>query len=229
MRGRVGIHLPLKGGESAPDLIGGRLAEGDRVGVFFRYPWRAFSRNRRAPPRPAPAPHPVAQRAGRDAVLGADVADRLVGVLIGVANLRPGFGRQVWCHGGPLLRSITGPTPFDPANARGPGKCFGLRKTGSIQSKIVVAKHTSHPLSRMLASPPPFTTGRRSPAQVGRSRLCRETAPLLPDQRYAVKEYLPNRCPPHGHVMSELALAQPVFHRALPGHDHRKEVPTAWL
>ena len=51
----------------------------------------------RAPPPPVPAPHAVAQRAGRNAVLGADVRDRPVGVLVVVADLRPGFGREGWC------------------------------------------------------------------------------------------------------------------------------------
>ena len=36
--------------------------------------------------------HPVAQRAGGDAVRGADVLDRPAGVLIGVTDFRPGFG-----------------------------------------------------------------------------------------------------------------------------------------
>jgi hypothetical protein len=43
-----------------------------------------------------PAPHAVAQRAGADAVLGADVLDRSGGVLVGVADMRPGFAGRFW-------------------------------------------------------------------------------------------------------------------------------------
>ena len=74
---------------------------------------RAFARDRRAPPRPAPAPHAVAQRAGRDAVLGADVLDRPLGVLVVVADLRPGFAGRfavAWWSFLTVRRSANAPT-----------------------------------------------------------------------------------------------------------------------
>ena len=60
--------------------------------------WRALARDRRTPPRPFPAPDAVAQRAGADAVLGADRIDRPIGVFVVVADSRPRAARRVWHH-----------------------------------------------------------------------------------------------------------------------------------
>ena len=65
---------------------------------------RSLARDRRAPRRPAPAPPAVAQRGRADAALGADVGDRPVGVLVFVADLRPGFGAEFGHDGSLSLR-----------------------------------------------------------------------------------------------------------------------------
>ena len=92
---------------------------------------RTFARDRLAPPRPAPAPHTVAQRAGRDAVLGADILDRPLGVLVVVADLRPGDACQSWRYGGALggcVRSDRGPSRSSPRK-QGPRAKIGCPRS----------------------------------------------------------------------------------------------------
>jgi hypothetical protein len=90
---------------------------------------RPFARDGRAPPPPVPAPHAVAQRAGRNAVLGADVLDRPVGVLVVVADLRPGVGGE-GRHGRSLAcRRMRCPILRSSPRKRGP-RGQGFRASG---------------------------------------------------------------------------------------------------
>ena len=186
-----GLDLARVGTSTPPTPLAGL---GDALGARRRTrapPAPAVPlRDRRAPRRPVPAPPAVAQRCVADAALGADVGDRPLGVLVFVADLRPGFGAE-FGHGGSLslrdcpdLRSSaqrkrvrprargSEPEALDPA-------CAGM--SGDSCAREIV------PTSRSAKA---GTPGRRT------ADLIVEDALLLAEERCAVKEYVPGRQDP---------------------------------
>jgi hypothetical protein len=86
--GATGSNAPTLGSGGA---AGSTCAAGGRDG-----PAGGIGGRRRAQPQRRNA---VAQRAGRDAMLRADVLDRPVGMLVVVTDLRPRLARWFWHHG----------------------------------------------------------------------------------------------------------------------------------